>query len=285
MRRILALIPVALAAFTPPLQAGAPAPMPSPIERAFMAPVVIVGKITKIEKDTVDAPRFLGVENKEPHKVAVVKIETNLAGAAGVTQLRIGYIRPTKPDPARPWRVDPTAIDPKDGDEILFFLVKNPQAPFHTIPSIAPPIDSKSAGYKATVEGVTRALAVVADPAKALRVEKANDRFDAAVTLILRYSTVTHGTGEAESVPLEADESRTILKALAEGDWKLDPSGARPYPFIALYRLGLGEAEGWKPPLAEPGEEYSETTRKAFAEWLKGPGRDYRIRKYVSKKK
>jgi hypothetical protein len=287
MLRVFPLIPLILVAFTSPLKAGAPAPMPSPIERAFMAPVVIVGKVTKIEKDTVDAPRFIGVENKEPHKIAVVKIETNLAGAAGITHLRIGYIQPQKPDPKteRPWRVDPTAIDPKEGDEILFFLVKNPKAPFHTIPILAPPVEAKSAEYKATVEGVTRALVVIADPAKALKTEKADDRFRAAVTLILRYTSVSHGTGEAEAVPIGAEENRVILNALAEGDWKLDPAGASPNPFIALYRLGLGEAEGWKQPLAKPGEEYSETTRKAFAAWLKGPGKDYRIKKYVSKKK
>src|SRR5262245_5676841 len=252
MLRVFPLIPLTLTVLAPSVRAGAPAPTPSPIERAFMAPVVIVGKITKIEKDTVDAPRFPGVANKEPHKVAVVKIETNLAGAAGITDLRIGYIQQKKPDPkdTHPWRVDRLAIDPKVGDEILWVLEQNPQPPFHTIPSIAPSIDAESSECKASVEGVKRALAVATEPAKALKAEMAKDRFDAAVTLILRYTSVTAGTGEAEADPIDPDENRIILKALAEGDWKLDPVSEGPNPFIALYRLGLGEAEGWKQPVA-----------------------------------
>ena len=114
---------VAVLALVAPAWAGAPAPIPHPIERAFRVPVVIVGKVTSIEADTVEASPFAGAPSKVAYKIAVVKIETNLAGAAGVTHVKVGFVPPAKPDPKamRDPRERP-ALELKEGQEMLFFL-------------------------------------------------------------------------------------------------------------------------------------------------------------------
>jgi hypothetical protein len=278
---------VALAAVVAPVQAGAPARVPTVVERAFYARVVIVGKVTTIEKETVDAIPYPGTKDKVAYKVAVVKVETNLAGAAGVTHIKLGFIPPVKPDPKakRPVRPD-WRPEIKEGQEMLFFLTKHPEAGFYEFSYFTQPVDSKVANYKAAVESVTKALAIVADPMKALKAEKAEDRLNAAVVLIARYRNGPIGLAEdeVEQVPLAADENKLILKALAESDWKYDPQGVGLGGFYGLYFLGIDETVGWKVPVAKPGEEFAETTRKAFAAWLDGPGKDYRIKKVVLKK-
>jgi hypothetical protein len=285
MSRILLVF--AFAAVVAPVWAGAPARIPSPIERAVHAPVVVVGKVTTIEKETVDATPYPGAKNKVAYKVAVVKVETNLAGADGVTHLKVGFVPPAKPDPKaeRPVRPD-WRPDFREGQELLFFLEKHPDGGFYAFSYFTPPVDSKAADYKAQVEAVTKALATVADPMKALKAEKADDRFNAAVVLIAKHRTAPIGLAERETedVPIAADENKLILKAIAEADWKPDPKGVRLNGFMAVYLLRIGEADGWKAPAGKPGEEYSETTRKAFAAWLDGPGKDYRIKKIVPKK-
>jgi hypothetical protein len=277
-------VTVALLAFAAPAFAGAPAPIPHPIERAFRAPVVVVGKVTSIEKDTVDAAPYPGLP-KVAHKVAVVKIETNLAGAAGLTHLKVGFVPPAKPDPKA--KRDPRerpAPDLKEGQEMLFFLTKHADGAFYAMPNMLFPVDAKAADYKAQVEAVTKALAAAADPAKALAAEKAEDRFHAALALVTKYR-LFEGTRDVEAVPIAADENRLILKALAEGDWSFDPRGVRLNGFIAVYRLGLSEADGWKAPGGKQGEEYHETMRKAFVAWVNGPGKEFRIKKFVPTKK
>jgi hypothetical protein len=274
------------ATLTAPVRAGAPAPIPHPIERALWVPVVVVGKVTSIEKETVDATPYPGAPGKVAHTVAVVKVETNLAGAAEVTHLKVGFVPPAKPGPNAKRR-DPRerpAPELKEGRQMLFFLTRHVDGAFYTMPNTIFPVDGKAADFKAHVESVTKALAVVADPAKALAAEKAEDRFQAALVLVTKYR-LYDGTRDIEAVPIAADENKLILKALAEGDWRIDPKDVRLNGFLAVYRLGLGEADGWKAPIGKPGEEYSETTRKAFAAWLAGPGKDYRIKKFVPAKK
>src|SRR6187397_382249 len=61
-------------------------------QRAVTAEVVVVGKVTAIEKDAVEAAPFPGAPNKVAYKVAVVKIENGLAGAANITHVKIGFI-------------------------------------------------------------------------------------------------------------------------------------------------------------------------------------------------
>lgn len=255
------------------------APVSSPVERALRAPVVVVGKVTSIEKDTIDAPLYPGATDKVAHKIAVVKVESGLAGAENLTHIKVGFVT------AANIRRGPENPELKEGQEWLFFLTKHADGTFHAIPYMTPPVESTAADYKAQIERVKKALAAVADPAKALKAEKAEDRFDAALAIIYKSRTSPEGsTGARENVPLTAEESRPLLKALAEGAWKADTGNPTLNGFRVFSMLGLTEADGWKPIAVKPGADFAAATKDAFAKWLDGPGKDYRVKKLVPKK-
>ena len=113
-------------------------------------------------------------------------------------------------------------------------------------------MDAKADNFKAQVEEVKKALATVADPAKALKAEKAEDRFAAAVAIVFKLRNPPDGTAKVETVALTADESRPILKALNEGAWKADAGNPTLNAYRSFTLLGLTEADGWKPPRRRP---------------------------------
>ena len=275
-----ALAALAVFAFAAPVRADRVAPIASPVQRALRSPVVVIGKVTSVEKDAVDAPLYPGATNKVAHKIAVVKVEAGLVGAANLTHLKIGFV-----PPAAGLRRGPDNPELKEGQEWLFFVTKHADGGFYAIPYLTPPVDSKAADYKAQVGSVKKALAAIADPAKAMKAEKAEDRYNAAVAVVYNLRSVPEGTrGEIENVPLTVEESRPILKALAEGKWKAEIASQAFNGFSAFSMLGLEEVDGWKPPEPQPGQEFTEQTREAFAKWLDGAGKDYRIKKIVPKK-
>jgi hypothetical protein len=262
-----------------PAQADRIAPIARPVERALRVPVVVVGKVTAVEKDTVDATLYPRATNKVAHKIAVVKIETRLAGAEDLTHIKVGFV-----PAAAGLRRGPDNPELKEGQEWLFFLVKHHGGEFHAIPYMTPPVESKADNYKAEVEAVKKMLATVADPAKALKAEKAEDRFNAAVAIVYHLRSAEGAAYGYDSEPLTAEASRPILKALTEGSWKPAPGLERMGGYNAFAMLGLTDKDGWKPPAPDPNGDFFEQTRAAFAKWLDGPGKDYRIKKIVPKK-
>lgn len=63
-----------------------------PVEQAAMADLVVVGKITGMEPQSVVVERRKGTA-KVPHLVATVRIEeTLLGGFKGVTHIRVGFV-------------------------------------------------------------------------------------------------------------------------------------------------------------------------------------------------
>ena len=87
-----------------PVQALRIAP-PQPDRLALTTPVVITGKVTSIEKDTVEASSpFAGAKDKQKYKIAVVKVNAGLSGIDGskVKEIKIGFIPPPMPEPNPP---------------------------------------------------------------------------------------------------------------------------------------------------------------------------------------
>ena len=267
-------------------------------ERAISAEVVVVGKVTAIEKETVAAAPAPGAQNKVDYKVAVVQIQSALAGAANLTHIKVGFVpvpppvaaQPVQPGGVRPFivRRRPMLPELKEGQEYVLFLTKHPDAGFFIMSPMSPPLDPKIDATKKEVESIKRALAAVADPMKSLKAAAASDRAFAATMLVMKYRT--HPGGMVEQSPIAAEQSRLILQGLSEADWeKFDraaPNGMRAYAM-----LGLTAADGWTPPKpvpvkpGQPSLNYNALTKQAFAKWLAGPGKDYHIKSYVVKKK
>jgi hypothetical protein len=262
----------------------APQHLQSSTYLALTTPIVVTGKVTSIEKDTVDATDPTGTwckftrpnAAKVAHKIAVVKIDKALVGAEGLTNIKIGFVPPLF-SPKRPYF--------KVNLESLFFLAKHPTADFYVIPDdLSLPMDIRSEEIKE----IERVLALVAEPLKGLKSAKADVRLDTAMGLIMKYRTFPLFGVENEQLAIPADESKLILKALAETDWKIERRhwhNVIPSP----HALGLTDKDGWKPPMvpqAVPGAppvDFVGLHKDAFVKWLAGPGKDYVIKKVVAK--
>lgn len=271
--------------------------MKAPAQRALTADAVVVGKVTAIEKETVEATPFPGAPNKLQYKIAVVQVETALAGANNITHIKVGFIplpAAAAPQPAPglvrpPIRRGNLLPELKEGQEFVFFLSKHHDANFYVMPNMSPPLEAKAEETKKELESLKKVLAIVGDPAKALKADKADDRAFAATVMATKYRSYPEAGGEIDQTPIAAEESKLILKGLAEADWtKLDRA---PNSMQAFYSLGLTDKDGWvapKPVPVQPGQppvNYNQVTKDAFAKWLEGPGKDYRIKRIVPKKK
>jgi hypothetical protein len=287
MLRNLLLTGCVVAVLAAPAEAKRVARAFTPVEKFARAEVVVTGTVSAVEKEMVNAVRFRGDAEKVPHKVVVIKIDKPLLGGDGVTHVKVGFVPPPPADPnvpVRPVRGGFRPVDLKEGQEGLYFLTKHPSGEFYTIAPMMAPLDPKADGYKAQAEQVTRAAAALADPVKALKAEKAADRYAAATALLLRYRALPEDGRETETVKVPAEESKLILKALAEADWK-KPDADGVNPMQAFYQLGLNDAAGWKQPQVKPGADFQEMMKEAFVKWLDGAGKDYQIQKNVPKKK
>ena len=84
------LLPAALLAAAAPA-VGKVAPLPTPVQRALAADTVVVGKVTAIEADPVEVAGRDGAPAVK-YTVAVIKVDTALVGAAGLTHLKVGFV-------------------------------------------------------------------------------------------------------------------------------------------------------------------------------------------------
>jgi len=257
------------------------------VEKVARAEIVVAGKVTAFEKETVEAIRFPGDTQKVPHKVAVIKIDKPLVGGGGVTHIKVGFIPPPPVDPTAPRppiRGGFHPVELKEGQEGVFFLTRHAGGEFYTFSPMMAPLDSKAENYESQFEQVQKAATALADPMKALKGDNPTDRFFSASALVARYRSYPESGGEVETVKVAADESRLILKAIAEADWKKsDENGLGAVQ--SFYQLGLGPASGFQPPQPKPGVDLKETLKAAFVAWLAEGGKEYQIEKFVPKKK
>lgn len=281
MTRTLLVAPLVALALAAPVDAKR-IRMFTPTEKALRADAVVVGKVTAIEKEPTAVPGAPGEPGARSYRVAVVKVETGLIGAANVTHVKIGF-EPVAPDAPR--RSGPGPFVPTEGTEALFFLTKHPAGDFYTVSPMLSPTDTTALDYKDQIALVKRAAAVLTDPVKALKADRADDRSFAANMLVNKYRAYPESGGEVENIKVPADESRLVLKTLAESDWKPAPNAPdtlNPYRTFGL--LGLNNQDGWTPPATKPGEDIVAATKEAFVKWLDGPGKGYQIRAFALKK-
>lgn len=286
MIRNLFVAALAAAALAAPAEAKR-ARMFTTTEKLVRADAVVVGKVTAIEKEPVTAPAEPGAKEKLSYRVAVVKVEGALVGAADATHVKIGF-EPVSADPsvpAPPRRSGPSAFVPAADAEGLFFLTKHHSGDFYVITGMLAPVLTTAPDYKDQLALAKQAAAVLADPTKALKAEKPADRTFAANILVNKYRAYPESGGAVETAKVPADESQLVLKALAAADWKGDPNG-RPdlNAFQSFSLLGLTDKDGWKQPAVKPGEDFVGKTKEAFVAWLDGPGKGYQINKLVVKK-
>lgn len=279
---------VALVSFLPEASGKRAGPIVLPtLTRAVAADAVVVGKVTSIEKDPIEASPFPGAD-KVPYTVAVVEIETPLAGIKNLTHVKVGFPANAEGNAGggRPGRggggFGPIALT--DGQKGCFFLVKHPGG-FYTLPPGYLPLDAGTDGFQGEIDSVKKALAVVSDPMKALKAAKAEDRLAAASVLIAKYRTPPQGGGEVENRKVPHDESVLIVKALVEADWAASDPNTGVGPLSLASQLALGPNEGFKPAPFKGGGNYADYFKAEFAKWAEKIPADFSIRHMVRKEK
>ena len=263
-------------------------------QKAVQADAVVVGKVSEIEAEDAEVLPHPGAADKVKLKVGVIKIADGLVGAKNVTHVKVLFApgQPSNPDLVgrRPIRGGLNPVSLAEGQDGLFFLTKHPTAAsYYVINQGFDPILAKAENYKDELASVKASLATLADPMKALKAEKADDRLAAAALLIQKYRRGLPVPAKEEAIP--AEETKAILAALADADWtaaeKPQPGGARidyqAQPANLASMLGLHPgANGFPTFTPKPGESYGAKYQEVFKAWLAKSGDKFEIKRFVA---
>jgi hypothetical protein len=243
-------------------------PMPN---RLAGAEAVVVGKVTGMEEKTVTLLPFAGAPNKLEYHVAVVTIADPLLAPQGAKTIRLAF-QPLPPGVA----VSPPPFQPTMGLEGCLFLTKLPDADVYTVAGALPFVPKQSPTFEKDVALLKRCIKLMENPNDSLKAKEAEDRFLTAAMLLAKYRS--RRTQNDKSEPIDAEQSKLILQALAGADWTPPTDYTQLSPQMVLFRLPLTEKEGWTPP-KEP-----KALGTYAQQWLKEHAGTYRIERFVPAK-
>jgi len=241
-------------------------------QKAVMADTVVVGKVTSIEADTVELETYPGSKEKSAFKIAVIKIETPVIGGKNLTHVKVAFapspIGGEKPNTGiRPIRPGMGPVGVTEGQEGIFFLVPHsPGSTIMRIPAGFEPVPASVEKYKDELAKVTAVAATVADPIKALKTEKLEDRQAAVSILGQKYRRGSLDGVESVEVALPAEETKLILATILEADWaaaeRRPQQGFVDYQSTGPGLAGLGRAVRLDAGAERHSEVRSQTGRK-----------------------
>lgn len=247
-----------------------------PLMRVAVSEVAVIGTVTEIDNDFVEATALPDTKEKTKYTLATVKIETNLRGAKSMTHIKVGFF----PGSSGTGGHNKFPVL-RDGETAALFLVKHHEANFYVFAILAPPIESTELN-KETVAKLKANAPVLADPAKALTADKAEDRLLGAGLLVMQYRATRFGEAMT-TAKVGLEESQAILKAIAGGDWAKTESEVNAYQLFTT--LGLYAQPKFKRVEPKPGDDTRALWKAEFARWLAEDGREYQIDKFVPKAK
>ncbi len=271
MKRLLLF--AALLMLVPSFAFAKRAPGNTPVVSAATAPYVLIGTVTEIDKDSVELTSAPGTKDKQSLSVATLKVTSAIRGFKTETHVKVAFQPGLR-----------SGQNLVEKQEYLLFLSKHHEGNFYVMNWMNAPQPVTDANRE-VVDQVKAIGKLLADPAKALKAEKVEDKALAAAALATSYRSPSDTGAErtTEAVPLE--ESQAILKGLAALEWGTTSQVGGFNLQGTFSGLGLTEKDGWKLPEFKAGDNFGSTMHKAFAEWLAGPGAKYQIQKYVAKKK
>jgi hypothetical protein len=264
----------------------APPPLP---QRAAVAEVIVVGKVTSFGDKLVSAKPPYGGDKNADYQIAIVKISDPIAGVKDAKEIKVGFIPPQAPPPnpnpggpavfIKRYPQFTLALD----QEACLFLVKHPTEDFYIGMNYYDIVNKQNnADFDKNVDEVKRAAKLLADPAAGFQSKSADDRFLTAALLITRYRTARPGPVAPKTEPIDAAESKQILQTLADADWNAKPMGPFAFqmtPQAIFFRLNPTPADGWTQP------KDAKDIPDAAKQWCKDNVEKYRIQRFVAEKK
>jgi hypothetical protein len=212
-------------------------------------------------------------------QIAIVKVGDTVLGKGG-KEIKVGFFPPASGPGGGPIRPGfrRGGLQLKVDQEGVFFLKKHPSKDVYVAQNNFDFITKTgNPNYAKELDAVKKAAKLLANPKAGLKSRSADDRYQTATLLILRYRTPKPGSTKTEQV--SAEESKLILTALADGDWTSVAPIGKLSPMMVFSRLGLTAKDGWMP--IKPGTKPAEDMKK----WLKANAGKYRINRYVAEQK
>jgi hypothetical protein len=274
--------------------------------RLSQADAIFVGRVVAIEPIDVEASQ-VAKGAKGTYRIAVVQVSDAIFGLKkGATQVRVGFlmqgnnvplngpgggfqilpaIQPPLPGGAPPPPVGfrfpgNFQVQLAVGQDGLFTVNKHHKEDFYLSPNFQNFVTrQQNPNFDGQVKTAKQLSKVMANPVASLKAADKQDRYTAAALLISKYRTASNPNGRAMKLePIDAAESKLILKALAEGDWKLGVFNATiPAPFELFNQLGINQKDGYN--LINPRTQPQ--VFEAMQKWLDENNGKYRIQKYV----
>lgn len=235
-------------------------------ERVARNDLVVVGTVVEVEEDAVEIdPYRYGY--KSWYQVARVKIDDNLFGASGLTHVRVAFVN------VGDFQYDVAGSSYLEkGGSALLFLHKPREGDHYVLDRYQGAVDKESGtAYDDALAEAKVACRALADPIKALKSDKADDRMTAAWTLVTKHRTYPT-TKEIDHEPIDATESRLILENLP----LLADKDASTFA-VAFNLLNLSDKEGWT------GSAWDDAGRERAKTWLKDHASTYRIKRLMAK--
>jgi hypothetical protein len=250
-------------------------PLPPPAAtRIAKADAVIVGKVEALEPQDV-------MVGKVAYRIAVVKINDGIKGIKTEKTLRIGFVPEPMPKDDKGPRIIRTGARPVQltaGQEGLFILKKQDKEDFYTIGGVVGYYinSDKNDGFAKEVQVAKTVLKVSENPLTHLKAKDADERLLAASVLIEKYRAFQGK--DSKQMPIDAEESKLIMQAMAEADWKTPANymSLRPNPMRLFQRLGVTAKDGFITPPASG--DYG----SAVQTWVRDNAEKYRIQRYVA---
>jgi len=271
--------------------------------RLGQADAVFVGRVVALEPMDVEAPQVAGGP-KVTYRIAVVQVTESIFGLKKDTKnVRVGFMMqgnlPVNGPgggiqilPAQPPAIQPLPggglrrpsyqpqIQLQVGQDGLFSVNKHSKEGFYLSPNFQNFVTrNNNPNFDTSVKTAKQLSKVMADPVASLKSEDKQDRYAAAAILVGKYRTADNPTGRPmKQEPIDAAESKLILKALAEGDWTPNRFGTPiPPPYELFNQLGINQQDGYNPTNIRTQPQIFEAMQK----WLEDNNGKYRIKKWI----
>jgi hypothetical protein len=271
------------------------------------ADAILVGRVVAIEPMDVEAAPAPGQANVK-YRIAVVQVSESIYGLKkGTENVRVAFLaQPNNgllppgagfvPPNGGAVQIQPAIVQPGGGPMLrrpfpvqmnltvgqdgMFALNKHHKENFYLAPNYATFISRENnPAFEGEVKTAKKLAKVMGDPVAALKAEDKDDRYSAAAVLISKYRNVNNPTGAAmKQEPIDADESKLILKAIAGADWTSNRfNAAIPSPFELFNQLGINQKDGYNPVNLRTQQDVVQAMQK----WLDENSDKYRVSRQV----
>src|SRR5262249_17926678 len=157
------------------------------------------------------------------------QVEDGILGAKGLTHVRVAFY------PGENRRFP--QLNLKEGQESLFFLRQVPKETYFRTVMYFDVVPKTDALYKDNVEWAKKSAKVLQDAKASLQAKDNETRVLAASMLVSKYRNPEGSTGKQE--PIDAEESKLILLALADADWSVNDYRSPVNPQQIWFKLAI----------------------------------------------